>query len=191
MGMIFKTEPEYRKEILNSSLINDFVIKPEQWIKWPINDEMIRVDFILEPKQHLLDRGFDALKIAIEVKSPIKKESVKQLLDCIAQAHSYTLCTHENEFIDFIVIYPDIQLFFDYDFKNKYKSDLRNKYHHSEVSITRRIMQRANIGSLDISNDSYVFSFAGNRYYSPERGRSKVKNLGIIRRVGSRKMLLV
>ncbi|MDP2804884.1 MAG: hypothetical protein Q8O24_02975 [Gallionellaceae bacterium] len=190
MKNIYKTEPEYRKEIRESALSNDFAIKPEQWIKWPINDEMIRVDFILEPKQHLIDVGFDATKIAIEVKSPIKKESVKQLLDCMSQAHSYTLCTHENEFIDFIVIYPAIQLFFDYDFEHKYKLDQRSKYHRSEVSILHRVMQRANIGSLEITNESYRFSFAGSRFYSPEKGRSKIKNLGMVRRIGSRKKLI-
>lgn len=169
MKNIYKTEPEYRKEIQESALANDFEIKSEQWIKWPINDEMIRVDFILKPKMHLVDAGFDASKIAIEVKSPIKNESVKQLLDCMSQAHSYTLCTHEDEFIDFIVIYPDIQLFFDYDAEYKYKFDQRNMYRRSEVSLMRRIMQRANIGSLTITNGSYLFSFAGSRFYSPEK----------------------
>lgn len=187
---IYKTEPEYKKDIKESALANDFEIKSEQWIKWPINDEMVRVDFILEPKKHLIDVEFDAFKIAIEVKSPVKNDSVKKLLDCMSQAHSYTLCTHENKFIDFIVIYPDIQLFFDYDFEHKYKRDERNKYHRAEVSILRRVMQRSNIGSLKITNGSYLFSFAGSRFYSPEKGRSKIKNLGMVRRIGSRKKII-
>ena len=119
-----------------------------------------------------------------------KTGSVKKLLDCVSQAHSYTLCTHEDEFIDFIVIYPEIQLFFEYDFEYKYKFDQRNKYQQQEINILQRVMQRANIGSLKITKKSYLFSFAGARFYSPEKGQSKVKNLGIVRRIGSRKKLL-
>ncbi|MBF0232875.1 MAG: hypothetical protein HQK65_07535 [Desulfamplus sp.] len=189
---IYKTEPEYRIDIENA-LSEDFDLLPEEQIVWPIeqiNDK--RVDFIIHPKAHLVKRGFDATNIAIEIKSPIdsKKESVKKLLDCISQAHSYTMCKHNGAYIDFVLIYPAIELFFEYDFIHKYKSDPRNKYTAQEIRILHRMMQRANIGSLEIDKGSYNISFAGTRFYSPERGRSKIKNLGKVRRIGSQKQIL-
>lgn len=176
---IYKTEPEYRKDI-EKALTADFIIKPEQWVTWPIENKEIRVDFIIEPKEHLKKNGFEANKIAIEVKSPIAKESVKKLLDCISQAHSYTMCKHEGSYIDFILIYPEIHNFFSHD----------GTHNIGEIRLLHRIMQRANIGALKLTNDSYKISFADCRYYSPEKGRSEIKNLGQVRRIGSRKMML-
>ncbi|CCK81219.1 hypothetical protein [Desulfobacula toluolica] len=190
-NLIYKTEPEYCTDI-KKALSKDFELLPEETIHWPIEGETKRVDFIIHPKAHLIKHGFDAEKIAIEVKSPINKnpEAVKKLLDCISQAHSYTMCKHNGEYIDFVLIYPAIELFFEYDFIYKYKSDPRNKYTRQEINLLHRVLQRANIGSLKINQESYQINFAGTRFYSPEKGRSKIKNLGKIRRIGSQKIIL-
>ena len=146
------------------------------------------VDFLLKPKTHLINRGFDATSFAIEVKSPIAKESVRKLLDCIIQSYTYSLCQYKGIHPAFVLIYPDIEKFFEYDFINKYKRDPRNKFARSEILLLRRLMQRANVGELIIDGKDYEISFAAAYYYSSQKGRSGIKNLGMVRRVGSQKV---
>ncbi len=191
-NIIYKTEDEYKKDIVNA-LEKDFILIPEAKIVWPHPAIKGRkADFIIHPKEHLVKNGFDAGIIAIEVKSPICKngESVKKILNGFYQAHSYALCQYNDSHIDFALLYPSVQLFFDYEFQQKYNYDERQKYSQREVSLLHRMMQRANVGTLKISKNSYLISFAGSRFYSPEKGRSKIKNLGMVRRVGSQKIPL-
>jgi hypothetical protein len=110
-------------------------------------------------------------------------------LDCVLQSYTYTLCDFSGVRPDFVLIYPEVQCFFDYDFQKKYKGAEGSKYKAEEVKIVRRIMQRANVGELAISeNNRYEIRFAASRYFDPIRGQTRVENLGTTRRVGSRKL---
>lgn len=144
----------------------------------------------LQPKAHLIKNGFDAMSFAIEVKSPIANESVKKLLDCIIQAYTYFLCQYRGVHPAFVLIYPDVEKFFEYDFAYKYKKDPRNRFNGSEIIILRRLMQRANVGELIVDGRDYEINFAAAYYYSSKKGRSGIKNLGITRRIGSKKVQL-
>ena len=188
---IYKTEDEYKNDVVNA-LDKDFYLTPEAEVIWPhpaISSSY--VDFIAHPKKHLVEKGFDAKNIAIEVKSPIcnNQESIKKLLDCISQAQSYTFCKYNKSFINFCLIYPEIDLFYDYDLRYN-KLDEPEKHYRKEFLLLQRMMQRANVGTLHIKKSSYSIRFSGLFFYSPEKGRSKIKNLGMVRRIGSRKIIL-
>lgn len=189
--IIYKEEDEYKKDVINA-LEKDFILIPEAKVVWPhpaIKPSF--VDFMAHPKEHLVKNGFDAENIAIEVKSPIcnNRESIKKLLNCISQAQSYALCKYNDSLINYSLIYPDINLFYEYDlhFRN---FDEPQKHYKSDTILLHRMMQYANVGSLYITKQSYKISFAGSRFYSPEKGRSKIPNLGMVRRIGSRKVVL-
>ncbi len=152
-------------------------------MKAPLAQEEVR------PKPHIIEMGFRASAFGIEVKSPISSESVKKLLDCVLQSYTYTLCEFSGVRPDFVLIYPEAQHFFDYDFQKKYKGDERNKFRPEEVRMVRRIMQRANVGELVVSErNHYEIKFAASRYFDPIRGQTRIDNLGTTRRVGSRKL---
>jgi hypothetical protein len=183
----YKSESEYKKK-LSEILRADFHIEPNVKVNWPLGGKEKEVDFLLQPKPHLINSRFDAMSFAIEVKSPIANESVKKLLDCIIQAYAYSLCQYKSVHTAFVLIYPDIEKFFEYDFVNKYKKDPRNRFTGSEIFILRRLMQRANVGELIVDGRDYEINFAAAYYYSTKKGRSGIKNLGMVRRVGSNKI---
>ncbi len=189
--VIYKEEDEYKKDVIKA-LEKDFILVPEAKVVWPhpaIKPSF--VDFIAHPKEHLIKNGFDAKNFVIEVKSPICKnqESIKKLLDCVSQAQSYTLCKHEDSHINFALIYPEIHLFYEYDLHFRNRSEPL-KHYKRDIVLLNRMMQRANVGSLCITEKSYSINFASARFYSPEKGRSNIPNLGMVRRIGSRKIVL-
>ncbi|WP_252150013.1 hypothetical protein [Acinetobacter cumulans] len=91
----------------------------------------------------------------------------------------------------FILIYPDIENFFDYDWRNKYNSEFTEEPTKSEKNLLRRLMQRANVGELIIQqrdSKNFVFIFHGGPYFSSTKGRSKIKGIGLNRFIGSQKI---
>jgi hypothetical protein len=186
--MLYRTEPELKRDLVDL-LANDFEVIPEVNGHWPLDGSKCLLDFLVRPKPHIVDMGFRGAAFGVEVKSPRSSESVKKLLDCVLQSYTYTLCDFSGVRPDFVLIYPEAQCFFDYDFHNKYKGEELSKYKAEEVRIVRRIMQRANVGELVISQHSrYEIRFAASRYFDPIRGQTRVVNLGTTRRIGSRKL---
>jgi len=186
--MPIQTEPELKRDLV-ALLANDFEITAEAEGLWPLDGSICFLDFLLRPKAHIIEMGFGAAAFGIEVKSPVSSESVKKLLDCVLQSYTYTLCDFAGVRPDFVLIYPEAQCFFDYDFHKKYKGSERSKYKAEEVKIVRRIMQRANVGELVLSEKNrYEIRFAASRYFDPVHGQTRVENLGMTRRIGSRKV---
>ena len=182
-----KNEEEYKKEVV-AALSNDFFIEPEVSGTWPLDGRICRLDFLLSPKPHLIAKGFDAETFGIEVKSPSSKESVKKLLDCVLQAYTYTLCSFNGKQPSFVLIYPEIKEFFHHDFVNKYKGLEINKYTGREIALIRQLMQRSNVGELAIKENYFKIFFSNSYYYDSNKGRSTIKNLGMVRRIGSKKI---
>lgn len=186
--MPIKPEPDLKRDLV-TLLANDFEMIPEAEGRWPLDGSRCFLDFLLRPKPHIVEMGFKAAAFGIEVKSPVSTESVKKLLDCVLQSYTYTLCEFSGVRPEFVLIYPECKYFFEYDFQNKYKMDERNKYKHEEVRMVRRVMQRANVGELVVSEQCrYEIQFAASRFFDPIRGQVRVANLGTARRVGSRKL---
>jgi hypothetical protein len=186
--MFTKLESALKRDLI-ALLFDDFEIIPEAEGRWLLDGSKCRLDFLLRPKPYIIEMGFRATVFGIEVKSPISSESVKKILDCIIQSYTYTLCEFRGVRPDFVLIYPEARHFFEHDFLNKYKGDERNRYRPEEVRMVRRIMQRANVGELTVSERyRYEIHFAANRYFDPVRGQTHVENIGTTRRVGSRKL---
>jgi len=55
------TDEDGLKDILEASLKNDFILKREVWGKHLLEQRKIRIDFLLYPKQHLTEKGFEPI----------------------------------------------------------------------------------------------------------------------------------
>jgi hypothetical protein len=180
------TEDEYKNRLV-SILSKDFNLYPEYKGFWPTG-EAVYLDFFCTPKQHVIEMGFEIDCFAIEVKSPdTGNEPVKKLLDCILQSYTYTLCDFNGSRPKFTLIYPEARSFFIAQSPSKY-IDEHSPLVEPDIDILKRIMQRANVGDLvESKRFLYEFRFSRNRMFDPVRGRTKVKNMGSLRRIGSRK----
>lgn len=178
------------KEKLIEILSDLFYIQEEVVGRWVIDDSPLRLDLLLRPNEKAKVMGFDVDAIGIEIKDPQSKESVKKLLNCVMQAYTYSFCEFDGVRPAFILIYPDIEKFFDYDWRNKYNSTSTEEPTKREKNLLRRLMQRANVGELIIEQREqrkYVFKFNGGPFFCSVKGRSKIKGIGLNRFVGSQK----
>jgi len=71
MGFIMD-ESFYKQQVL-SVLGNDFIIYEQVEGVFPIGNIKVIIDFIVFPKNHLLEKGFEPIYVGIEVKSPTSK----------------------------------------------------------------------------------------------------------------------
>jgi len=179
------------KEKLIKILSDLFYIQEEVAGRWVIDNSPLRLDLLLRPNEKAKSMGIDVEAIGIEIKDPHSKESVKKLLDCVMQAYTYSFCEFDGVRPDFILIYPNIESFFEYDWNNKYMNAISEKPNKREINLLRRLMQRANVGELIIEqreSKKYVFKFHGGPYFSSTKGRSKIKGIGLNRFIGSQKI---
>ncbi|MCH4247016.1 MAG: hypothetical protein LKF82_04130 [Acinetobacter populi] len=178
------------KEKLVEMLSDLFYIKEEVAGKWVIDDSPLRLDLLLRPNEKAKAMGFDIEAIGVEIKDPQSKESVKKLLNCVMQAYTYSFCEFDGVRPDFILIYPNIEKFFEYDWCNKYKYSSMEEPTKREINLLRRLMQRANVGELIIEKleqRKYIFKFHGGPFFSSIKGRSKIRGIGLNRYIGSQK----
>jgi hypothetical protein len=181
------TEDEYKAR-LAELLGQEFELEPEAEGWWPTG-ESVCLDFLCRPKAQARSQGFPVEAFGIEVKSPdTGNEAVKKLLDAVLQSYTYTLSTFSQIRPSFVLIYPGVRRFFQARYPNTYRDEdwpVQDK----DVDILRRLMQRANVGEIvEDPRVGYEFRFGRCRLYDPTRGTSNVKNLGSVRRVGSRKL---
>ena len=176
------------RQFLIRRLSGLFDIREEVEGSWPLDGQPLRLDLLLRPNEKARALGFDVDAIGIEIKDPQSKESVKKLLDCVVQAYTYTFCEFDGVRPSFILIYPEIEKFFKYDWENKYSKSENEKPTNREMNLLKRLMQRANVGELIVSDEKYTFKFAFARFFDSVKGRSKVKGLGLNRYVGSQKL---
>ncbi len=168
------------KDILKNSLKNDFIIEWEKVGCHLLEQRKIRIDFLLYPKQHLIDNGFDPLWFGCEVKSPaVKKEPQKNVMDFAKQCIDYTESKIDGIVPNFVVMFPSMYHFF------HAHNQLTPEY-RSFLYLFRSFIQRLKVGTLHIfCLDDWAIRFGSQRYYSTKNGKGQIKNLGTKRRIGS------
>ncbi|MGF1747068.1 hypothetical protein [Vibrio minamisatsumaniensis] len=104
------------------------------------------------------------------------------------QSYTYTFCEFDGVRPAFVLIYPEVEKFFEEDWVNKYDRSEREEPTMREKRLLRRLMQRANVGELKIKpNNEFVFDFGAGPFFRSDKGRSKIKGIGLNRYVGSQK----
>lgn len=172
---------------LKERLSDLFYIQEEVTGSWPLDSRPLRLDLLLRPNEKAKALGFDVEAIGVEIKDPESKESVKKLLDCLMQSYTYTFCEFDGVRPAFVLIYPEAEKFFTYDWRNKGKGLESEKPTREEIRMVKRVMQRANVGELILRNEKYTFRFAAGPFFHSDTGRSKIKGIGLNRYVGSQK----
>lgn len=168
------------KEILINCLSNDFIIKKEVPGYHLLELKKVRIDFLLFPKQHMIDKKFEPVWFGCEVKSPaVKKKPQTNIMNLAKQCIDYT----ESKFIDiipsFVVMFPGMPYFF--HAQNAMTTEYKNFLY-----LFKSFIQRFNVGTLDIiSPGEWSIRFGSQKYYSTKTDRGNVKNLGTKRKIGS------
>lgn len=169
------------KQFVKKTLEKQFIIEPEVKGYHLLEQEKVVIDFLLYPKQELIDSGFEALWFGCEVKSPnVKEEASKRVLNLAKQCIDYTETKFENDIIpNFVVMFPAMSHFF--HAKNRFNDDA-----HNFLYLFKPFLQRFKVGTLHIySKNDWAIKFGHGSYFSTKRGRGKVVNLGTKRYVGS------
>ena len=174
MGETQQVTEDALKQQVRERLSADFEIH-EEVEGWSIVEQCaVRIDFMLHPRLHLIEQGFDLAWFGCEVKAPSGNEPHKKGMWLLWQAITYAqssfapLCDRPA----FVVIYPDLHQFFP---ENK---------RLAAVNL-QAFAQRGSVGRLLLDDDSWSIRFGSQRYFSSNRGRGKVKNLGLKRNVGT------
>lgn len=168
------------KDILLKSLQADFDIDREVTGFHLLERRKVRIDFLLYPKQHLVENGFDPLWFGCEVKSPaVKKEAIKNIKTFAKQCIDYTESDFDGIIPNFCLMFPSMFHFF-YAHNN-----INDKTRHF-LSHFQPFLQLLMVGTLHIhSIGNWDIRFGSQRYFSTIKGRGNVKNLGTKRNIGS------
>jgi len=152
---------------------NDFIIKDNAEGINPVEQTQVVIDSMLYPRQHLIERGFDASWIGLEVKfikdfsSADRGKKSHLLWQAITYAQSkFNVDENTREIRPyFVVVYVG-----DFDFQNDEKG--------KEWWALLNLAQYGNVGWLRINKSpqaGWVIDFNGGRYYSQKLGRGNLK----------------
>ncbi|MEL7641528.1 MAG: hypothetical protein AAGU21_17985 [Solidesulfovibrio sp.] len=182
-------ESFYKQQVL-SVLGNDFIIYEQVEGVFPIGNIKVVIDFIVFPKNHLLEKGFEPIYVGIEVKSPTSKKPESKFIDAVFQAHTYSLSLFDGRHLAFVLLYPPIDDFIGLEKSNKNQSPSVDIEKQTFRVTVERMAQRANVGFLKIKDSSWKIFFSGQcSYYTSRGGKKDIKNIGSVRYVGNTKRL--
>jgi hypothetical protein len=98
------------KRTITAELEQYFTMHPEVWGDDPVSGRRIRIDYILEPKADLIERGWDIGCIGLEVKAPVDGGDIGKATKLATQV----LTQRESTFERFgqlkaVAVYPSIE----------------------------------------------------------------------------------
>ena len=168
------------REYLRQRLESDFNVYEGRRGKHKHGGERVAYDLLLEPKAHLVERGFDKGFVVVEVKlfntDDKAKHDVKardMFWQCVAYSFSDIELPSGELYRPLFVLYYIGGTGFD-------------PKHESELKMLHHFVQRGGVGRLVIadSNDNWVMQFGGSAYFTKKYGRTS-QNVGIKRQTGS------
>jgi hypothetical protein len=164
------TENELKKELCRS-LESDFEIKAEVAGNFIVDGSKVVIDYLLFPKEHLINKGFKPSWFGVEVKSP-NGEGAKKAIRLAWQAITYSQSKFEGERPDFVLVYPPLSEFF-------------KKPQDAYYLVC--MLQKANVGYIELRPEKkkWKIKFGANLHFSSDRGSSNTPNAGIKRHVGT------
>ncbi|MEO1290340.1 MAG: hypothetical protein AAFV93_21520 [Chloroflexota bacterium] len=151
------------KSYLDKFLEPDFFFAKEVKGTHIVEEVTVIADYILRPKSHLVENGFDDVYFAIEVKSPAVKHPNSQYRKVVVQAASYVDSLFSDKRPAFTLIFPD---------HNCFRPE-SNAGQYFEVHHYFHIAHYFNVGDFRINQkkDRWCIWFGGGRYYCSSRGK--------------------
>ena len=164
------TEDELKRYLL-SYLAKDFIVRSEVEGRFLVDGSGVVIDYLIYPKQNLIEHGFVAKWFGTEVKSP-DNEGAKKGIQVAWQAITYSQSEFESIRPAFVLIFPPLAEFFGTQLE---------AYH------VLCLVQKANVGYIEINSvkKSWKIKFGANAYFYSDRGLSKTPNVSTRRHIGS------
>jgi hypothetical protein len=170
-SLIGKDEPTV-KAALRNRLSPDFEIEEEVPGVHIIENVPVVVDFMLSAKTHLLERGFPAAKIPLEIKQ-LSDESNKSVR-AAWQAITYAQSMFQGVRPPFVLLFPPVRYFY----------KLGEECEH--IACLHSLLPKANVGQLGFrQNGEWEIYFAQDRFFSISKGMGPKAHLASKRYVGS------
>lgn len=170
-------------KVVEKSVSMDFDLIPQVPGKHLITKHKeVRIDFLMHPKQHLLHRRFEDIWIGCEVKSPARKlDPIRYISDSMKQIIDYTQCEFEGGIRPaYVLLFPSMYHFL-------HAKNLMTPDRKGFLYFFRSFIQRFNVGTLHIfAPGDWDIRFGSQRYYSTQKGRGNVPNLGTKKHIGYR-----
>lgn len=177
-------EDSLKEEVLKC-LNSDFIIREEVEGCHIVTGEKVRIDFLIYPREHLIEQKFERIWIGIEVKAPkTQKDGTRLAWQAITYKQSIF---DENISPAFVLTYPNIIEFYDV---LKVLNEINGRhFEYREGRIVAQLLQKANVGFLHLGkNGHWSLKFASQQYYYDSRkGKGQIINLGVTKHVGSTK----
>ena len=152
-------------------LAPDFDLQSEVTGQYLVDGSRVRIDLLAMPKPSLIDRGFIAEPIGIEIKSPKSKHASAYAFAW--QSITYALSEFNQVRPAFVVMFPSVDHFWD----------------HQRAVHMQQFLQFGNVGQLKLSDyrsNWFEWSIAFNvNYFHSTRGLGAIPNAAIKRRSGN------
>lgn len=133
------------KQIVTAVLKPHFHIHPEEWGTVLGGSKRIRIDLVIIPKAELIEKGFAARAVGVEVKEPDGNTS--KAAKHANQARTYADAIYDNfQSLDFVLVYPPI---------DEHVMDPNPQYVRGALRMLKTLMQMGGVGSLHCGNGYY------------------------------------
>lgn len=187
----FSSEAEL-KEWLEASIGADFEVFKEVPGVHLTEDVGVKIDYVLLPKQHLVDAGFLPGPVGLEVKYLRQESSFSSRASrFVWQAVSYTDC--QFNLPDGPTRLPRVLLFSNISFEDEYnllKGAAPNVYENEKAKWTAllELANHANVGNLVMfggreSRLGWKIKFAAGIYFSRFRGECSLHNVQLFNKI--------
>lgn len=169
--LVGKDEPAV-KAALRVRLARDFEIEEEVQGVHIIENVTVAVDFMLCAKEHLVERGFPAAKIPLEIKQ-LSDESNKSVR-AAWQAITYAQSVFQGVRPPFVLLFPPVRYFY------------KRGEECEHIACLHSLLPKANVGQLGfLRNGEWEIYFAQDRFFSQSKGLGPKAHLASKRYVGS------
>lgn len=168
------------KSFLLDQLDADFFIRREVTGKHLINGERVKADFVLQPKSHLLDLGFDDCIFVVEVKAVYSSNQSpwSRMMHVCHQTVTYMQSRFDFGRPLFALVFPDFRYFADADFVRIQNPIERRSVADAVLRTVQNMGMFEHVGCLDFDTDYYTkqlvwkISMGGQRLFSIPDGRN-------------------
>lgn len=153
------------KNYLDDYLKPDFHFAKEVKGLHIVEQVSVIADYIVRPKSHLVEKGFDDNYFAIEVKSPDVKQPNSQYRKTVVQAASYVDSLFSGKRPLFTLIFPEMSYF--------RPEEIDKSGYYQQVLAYFQLAHYFNVGDFRVNQnkDKWCIWFGGGRYYCSSRGK--------------------
>lgn len=163
------------KQHLRDLIEDDFEIEEEIEGHFLPDGSLVRIDFLIRPKAHQIERGFGDLLLGVEVK-PLTRMAThlmkRRALRAAWQAITYRFAVYEGRVLDGVLLFPGLDVF-----------EAQEDFPASLEAVTA-LLKLANVGYIRQIGDTWEVRFGARRHFHGELGAGYFAGAGLKYTVG-------